>query len=121
MKKLPLSRHSLGMLLALAVAAYLTVVLVQTIHRNYQLRQQVVSLQGQIDQLQSQKDDLAYKVQYYQTDSYKEKEARAKLGLQAPGEGVIILPPPPAASTSGQSKPAAKKSNWQQWKEFLFG
>lgn len=111
---------NIRMLIGLAAAFYLSVLLIQVVRRNYDLNKQVVALNTQIQSLQDEKDELNYKLQYYQTDSYKEKEARAKLGLQAPGEGVIILPRQNTTQTT-TAKPAAKKSNWQQWMDFLLG
>ncbi len=116
------SRRALS-LIGLAIAVYLLVILVQTIKRNHDLQKQIDSLQGHINQLTDEQDNLKYEVQYYQTEAFKEREARAKLGLMAPGEGVIILPKPnvtPAAANA--AKAATKnKANWQQWWSFLFG
>ena len=114
------SSVNIRLILGLAAAFYLAVVLFQVVRRNYELNKQVNALNTQILSLQDEKDELNYKIQYYQTESYKEKEARAKLGLQAPGEGVIILPKK-AATSATNAKPTANKSNWQQWMEFLFG
>jgi cell division protein FtsB len=108
----------IGLIIALYIAYYLII----TIKHNYELQKQVTGLKGQITDLQDQQTDLKYKIQYYQTDSYKEKEARAKLGLQAPGEGVVILPHSDDTHVSQLSKkPAPKKSNVQQWFDFLTG
>ncbi|HSH31107.1 MAG TPA: septum formation initiator family protein [Candidatus Saccharimonadales bacterium] len=101
---------------------YLAVVLVQTVQRNYRLKRQISQLEERIEALGRENEELSYRIQYYQTDSFKEKEARANLGLQAPGEGVIILPktPPPASAGAGEQK-AKPASNFKQWWEFLFG
>ena len=103
---------------------YLVVVLGETIKRNYELDQQVNSLNAQINDLQDQKAQLAYNIQYDNTNSFRDREARSKLGLQLPGENVVIIPhasptltPAPAAN----SKQASKKSNLQQWFDFLSG
>ncbi|HEX3082264.1 MAG TPA: hypothetical protein VHQ86_03350, partial [Candidatus Saccharimonadia bacterium] len=70
-----------------------------------------------------QKDQLSYDIQYFGTDAFRDREARSKLGLQLPGENVVIIPhastaPAPGASTT---KAAPKKSNLQQWFDFLSG
>ncbi|HSX01287.1 MAG TPA: septum formation initiator family protein [Candidatus Saccharimonas sp.] len=104
------------------VIVYLCVVLGQTIKHNYDLNQQIASMKGQITLLQDQRDTLSYNTQYYQTDSFREREARAKLGLQLPGESVVILPKPasdapaPVATTTAKPRP-----NLQQWLDFLTG
>lgn len=102
---------------------YLLVVLGQTIKHNYNLNQQVVQLKGQIVQLQKQKTALQSTIQYEQTSSFDDREARSQLGLQAPGEKVVIIPEasPAPTPTPVQSQPVAKKSNFQQWLTFLSG
>jgi cell division protein FtsB len=110
--------------LGVAAVVYLVVVLAQTVHRNYALGHQIDDLNAQIALLQAQKDELAYTIQYYQTDSFHERDARAKLGLQKPGESVVIIPhsgatPAPAAVTP--VKAAVHKSNLQLWADFLAG
>jgi cell division protein FtsB len=105
------------------LAVYLVVVLAQTVKKNYDLEKQIDAMQEQIVRLNDQRDTLTYNLQYYQTDSYKEKEARAKLGLQKPGEGVVILPnPSDAQAKKNAAKPAVvPKSNLRQWLDFLSG
>ena len=106
------------------LAVYLAVVLTQTIYHNYMLSRQIETENGQINLLKAQQDQLRYNISYYKTESFKDREARAKLGLQLPGEGVLILPSP---HTSGDAKagvtsePAPVKSNIGQWMEFLGG
>lgn len=104
------------------IIIYLLVVLAQTVQRNYRLGQQVDLLSVQISLLQDQKDELAYSIQYYKTDAFRDREARAKLGLQLPGENVVIIPrtSPAPSSASDQSK-VVKRSNLQQWFDFLGG
>lgn len=120
--RLPRSSQTLGTIISGVVALYLVVYLVQTIKHNYDLQQQINLLQQQTANLQAEKDELSYKIRYYQTDSYQEKEARSKLGLQQQGEGVVILPRTDETTvTKLQKKSAKAKSNWQQWTDFLSG
>lgn len=112
-----------GSVLGIAAAIYISLYLVQAVKHNYELQQQVSILKEQIANLQVDKQQLQYKIQYYGTDVYKEKEARARLGLQAPGESVIILPhPDPTATQKTAAPPKPKpKSNPGQWLDFLTG
>jgi len=123
--KARLRKIHFGTMLGILVAGYIAFYLVGTVRHNYELQGQISDLRGQLSNLQNDKDELQYKIQYYQTDAYKEKEARAKLGLQSPGEGVIILPHKDDAAQptdqQDQKKTAPKKSNWQQWIDFLQG
>src|SRR6266568_1849364 len=104
------------------VIIYLVVVLTGTIKKNYDLGAQVEQLKSEMTLLQDQKDELGYNIQYYKTDSFREREARAKLGLQAPGENVVVLPKISAPSTPAASvKSTTKRSNFAQWMDFLSG
>ncbi len=106
------------------VVVYLLVVLAQTVKHNYDLGRQIDDLKSQISLLQDQKDQLAYSIQYYNTDSFRDREARAKLGLQLPGENVVIVPHPSPSATPAPavtSKSTGNRSNLQQWLDFLGG
>ena len=112
-----------GTILGVLAAIYIAFYLVQTVRHNYLLQKQISGLQGQVTDLQNDRDTLKYRIQYYQTDAYREKEARAKLGLQLPGEGVVIIPhkDAPAATESKPKKAVATKSHLQLWIDFLRG
>ncbi len=118
--------------IGLIAAIYMFAILASETSKNYTLRARTDELQNKIDQLQGQIEQLGYKITYYKTDSYKERLAREKLGLQAPGESVVITraqdtPPDstnslvvPVELQSGQDT-EAQKPNPQQWWDFLVG
>jgi cell division protein FtsB len=98
--------------------------------QNYQLRNKADDLEIQNTKLEFQIEDLSYKIAYYRTDSYREILAREKLNVAAPGESVIIIkddkrttdeqiPSEQLSIKSGQSLEG--KSNFEQWRIFLFG
>jgi cell division protein FtsB len=105
------------------IALYLVVVLGQTIKRNYDLGLQIDSLKSQMNMLQDQNDELSYNIQYYKTNSFKDREARSQLGLQLPGENVVIIPNDTPAPTPevAPAKTTSTKSNTGQWISFLTG
>jgi cell division protein FtsB len=109
---------------------YMFAILTNETGRNYQLRSKSDELEQEIAQMQSQIEELGYKVTYYRTESYQDRLAREKLGLQKPGESVVIVKKEsnqvvevPAENIKLQDKDEyeASKSHWQQWREFLFG
>jgi cell division protein FtsB len=117
------TRANLGNLIGAIASIYLLIILFGVVKRNHDLQVQIDGLNAQIKSLQDQKDQLSYQIRYYQTDAFKEKEARAKLGLATPGESVVILPKDQSA-TANQSDETAKpkpKSHFSQWIDFLFG
>ena len=106
----------------IVIAVYLFVVLGQTINHNYQLSRQVNQLNAQVDLLQAQKTQLADSLQYYNSPAFRDREARSKLGLQLPGENVIIIPHENASpAVTPTPQPVARRSNLQQWIDFLAG
>jgi cell division protein FtsB len=121
--KINLNANSALNFVGAVVILYLVAVLGQTVKHNYDLGRQIDDLRTQITLLQDQKEQLAYSITYYNTDSFRDREARARLGLQLPGENVVIIPhasPTPSASAQS-SKTSAKHSNLQQWFDFLSG
>ncbi len=121
--KIKLTGVNLLNLIGALVILYLVIVLTQTIQRNYQLGRQIESLNVQIALLQDQKNQLADSIAYYNTNAFRDRQARSNLGLQLPGENVVIIPhaSPAPAPASGNANPAAKTSNLQQWFDFLSG
>lgn len=117
--------------IGLAIIIYMFAVLTNETGKNYNLRAKTDDLDNQINQLQSQIEELGYKVTYYQTSDYKEKVARDKLGLQKPGEQVVIVQkidtqtegtqPEEQIELKTKEQIEAEKPHWQQWREFLFG
>jgi cell division protein FtsB len=122
--KFTLTGSSLVNVIGSVIIIYLGIQLGQTIKSNYDLGLQIQELKSQIGLLQSQKQQLNYNIQYYNTDTYRDRQARSTLGLQLPGENVIIIPndtPAPVATYNTSSKSTAPKSNLQQWLSFLGG
>lgn len=109
---------------------YMFAILTNETGRNYQLRAKSDELQAQISQLENQIEELGYKVTYYRTASYQDRLAREKLGMQAPGESVVIVKKDSNSTQEIKTEQIdlrtpdeieASKSNWQQWMDFLFG
>lgn len=99
---------------------YLALSLFGTVRRNYELQREITQLEQSNKALEQSNQDLKYQIAYFQTDLFKDKAARAKLGLQAPGENVLILPKQPAPEVETASK-QPKRSNFAQWIDFLRG
>ncbi|HSX14824.1 MAG TPA: septum formation initiator family protein [Candidatus Saccharimonadales bacterium] len=117
------TRANLGIVIGILASLYLLVILVGVIKRNHDLQTQINGLNTQITKLNDEKDQLSYQIQYYQTDAFKEKQARAKLGLASPGESVIILPRTDQSASDQTTQAATQKpkSHIAQWFDFLFG
>ena len=59
---------------------------------NYVLQKQITAIQSQILDAQQQNKDFQNLIVYYKSDSFREVQARAKLGLKKPGETVVVVP-----------------------------
>ena len=94
-------------------------------YRKYQLTKELDSLRQEIETLQQSNDELASLIEFYQQQSYLEKEARLKLNLKQPGEKVVIVPEAEAPDSNEEEpkeeKEEAKESNWWKWWEYFFG
>lgn len=116
----PKSKSLLINVLLGILGLYLAISLFGTIRRNYELQREISKIEEANKALEQSNLELQYQIAYFQTELYKDKAARAKLGLQAPGESVIILPKKePTKEVAAASK--SKRSNFAQWIDFLRG
>ena len=60
-------------------------------YRNYQIEKEIQALEEEISGLEKNNDNLTHLIEYFKTESYQEKEARQKLGLQKEGEKVVVI------------------------------
>tara|TARA_Y100001970_G_scaffold252674_1_gene326685 strand:- start:55 stop:513 length:459 start_codon:yes stop_codon:yes gene_type:complete len=96
--------------------------------RNYDLQKEVDYRRQQLELAQLQVDNLTLQNQYYQTNEYRELQARESLGLVMPGESVLILPENSEEAKASDTQetrlvvvPQENVTNLEQWLNFLFG
>lgn len=116
----PQSKTTITNILLTILGLYLAFSLFGTIRRNYELQREISKIEENNKALEQSNLELKYQIAYFQTELYKDKAARAKLGLQAPGESVIILPKQEKTEQSAETKKATR-SNLAQWIDFLRG
>lgn len=75
-----------------ALMAYIFFILGKSVWINWYLGREIDRLKSDISEIQKQNKDLENLILYYQSDSFKEVEARQKLGLKKPGEKVMAVP-----------------------------
>lgn len=102
---------------------YLMFLVGKGVYANWQTDQKLKKIGTEIDLLSIENQNLKSQITYYQTDSFKEKEAREKLGLAKPDEKVVILQnepqsPAPKETTSTENA-GEKKSNPRLWWEYF--
>lgn len=87
------------------------------ISRRFSLKKELVYLQSQTTSLELENQKLLNELGQIQTDYFKEKAARLKLGLQKPGERVIVIVPADNLADQ-ESRPKyfkQKISNFKTW------
>jgi len=113
-----------GNLLLFAFLIYLIIVVGQSVITNYNSNKIIDEERGDLTGLNSQIKDLENSINYYQTASFREKEAREKLGYRTPGEKVIALPidtEEDKMADTGLTDVSIKTPNYRLWWQYFFG
>jgi len=117
------------LILGLLLVGYMFFVLGKMVWQNYKVNQQIKNLESEVSDIEKQNQKLSDLIAYFQTDTFKEKEAREKLGLVKPGEKVLVFP-----STGNNDKGISeginggqeqkveveKTPNYQKWWDYFF-
>jgi cell division protein FtsB len=91
------------------------------IWNNLQFNKEIKKIQAQINKLEEENTLLSEQILYLQTDSFKEKLARERLGLVKPGEKVLVIPPEKKPIELPKPIEAPKEpENWQKWFDYFF-
>lgn len=96
--------------------------------RKYQIESEINELQNEVSRLEDNNIELNSLITYFQSDSYKEEQARLKLGLQREGESVITVLGVATGEDSDSSQDLATNNsanedivfNPQQWWDYFF-
>ena len=85
----------------------------------YRVNQQISKLKTQAEKIKKDSEQLSSLIQYFNSPSYEEKQAREKLNLKKDGEYVIGLP---SASDSADLTQTAQTSdsNMKKWFNYFF-
>ena len=119
-----------GRLFLYFLVIYTFFMLGRSVLTNYQLQKQVKGIESSIVDIKNQNKDLENLVLYYQSDSFREVEARRKLGYKKPGEKIFTVSvqkftdlntemesKTESLSTKEQEK---KYSNLSLWWQYIF-
>jgi len=115
-------------IIAAAVLIHMVVATIEAVWQNYRINQDVARLRDEIAQLHDDQLELQNLIAYLNTESFKEREARRKLGYRKPGEQVIALPNvalydiDAGEAKSGEAQTADPTlTNPQKWWEYFLG
>lgn len=125
-----LTTRNIISVIAILIILYGSYSTLKVIGYNYKLQKDIDDLRAEVELLDLQNKQLEYSIAYYKTDAFADREARDKLGLQAPGEHVVIFPDKiprkldtpktPEQIAQEQTFTQRSKSNLEQWLFFLF-
>ncbi len=111
-------------LLGLLALFFIFYKLSRQIYRQKEISGEIAALQEEIDRLNQDNSKLEQLSDYFQTDHYKEKEAREKLGLIKEGERIVEIKEKeiPAKERTQEQKPEIKinKPNYYYWWHYFF-
>ena len=79
---------------------------------------EIKKLQEQSEKISQENADLALLINYLNTDTYKERQAREQLNLKKEGEYVIALPK--QEESAGQGSQTSQLSNPKKWFNYFF-
>ena len=115
---------TLGSFFIFLFTLYLFFIVGKSIYSNYESNKELEKEGEKIEALKQDISLLKNEINYYQTKSFKEKEARAKLGYKAPGENVIALPldkEEEKVADKELGEVIIKTPNYVLWWEYLSG
>lgn len=120
--------NQLARIVILLVILYIIFNIGKSINNNYQINQKIAKLNQEIAELESDNRQAENINLYYQTDAYKEIEARRQLGLKKPDEKVVIIPENSSDSSAvddyiknNQSEEDNSLPNYRKWWNYVLG
>jgi len=110
------------------IFVYMFVATGEALWQNYQINQDIIKLKIDIIQLNKENIQLKNLIAYLKTESFREKEARRKLGYKKPDENVVAIPQdnfihvePGTTQTESSPENSIHLNNPQKWWEYIFG
>ena len=95
--------------------------LAHSIYNLWQKRDLVDRAKRTLSTEKKKNDELKRRLKDVVQPQFIEKEARDKLFLVKPGEGIVVVEPTVyMAASSSAEKPTDKQPNWKQWWEMFF-
>lgn len=114
----------IALLVGCAVVVLVIVATVRESQRRRSIQREIRSIEDEIARIEQQRERLTDLVEHAGSSEFLEREARLRLGLQRPGETVLIVPDAATGSeTAGEGSPEpgeAPPSNLRKWWQYIF-
>ena len=85
-------RSKIVFIVELCLVLVFSVAVVKEVVRRWEIRREIDRLETEIAAAKQSSNELSGLIAYFQSDYYKEREARLKLGLQKEGEKAVTIP-----------------------------
>ncbi len=108
-------------IITIGLIGYTVFILIKGVYRTYQYNQWIGEYATDIDRLEKENERMRNLILYYQTNSFKEVEARQKLGLKAPDEKVVAMPENKDQQTQEAKPKSTDMPNYIKWWRWIFG
>jgi cell division protein FtsB len=117
------------LIIGFILLALISVALTKELMRKHKVNQEIELVKEEIDRLERKNEELAALVDYLNTDSFKEIQARQSLNLQKEGETAVAITDPadPAQAVEdidrvevAEEEAQKSKSNIVKWWEYFF-
>ncbi len=106
-------------LAGLVVLVGLGVALTKDFYRKAKINQEINTLEEEIGHLSQRNEELTGLISYFESDTFKEREARSKLNVQKPGERVIEVEEPEIEAAVLATQPVTEteepRNNIERW------
>jgi predicted nucleic acid-binding Zn-ribbon protein len=108
---------------------YIFYILCHAVYLNWTLKREIDHLKADIVSIEQKNQNLENLIVYYKSSSFKELEAREKLGLKKVGEKVVSVPVRKYENSISQEeerlnslsqKTVKKVPNYRAWSAFIF-
>jgi cell division protein FtsB len=83
-----------------------------------EVEREIKELRAKSEEINKQNQDLSQLINYFNTETYKERQAREQLNLKKEGEYVVVLPKQDSADLMQTN--AEKISNPRKWFNYFF-
>jgi len=117
-------------LIALALLAVIAQSLIRETYKKNQIRREIETLEKQAQAIDRENFEVEERLAYLESEEYKKKEAKDKLGLRDPGEFVVFVKPRVSQENNSTQEeiPAEKTtaidasaiSNPMKWWQYFF-
>ena len=109
-------------LIVVVLTFFVVFIFFRAYYRDYQIRQEILSLQKEVEELESERVETMEILKYVQTDTFVEEKARTELNMVYPGEKMVVVKSGVESNknnTRGSSS-LESVSNVRRWFNFFF-